>query len=111
MKHCDLCVPSHQFYEEIAEFLQENNDTGRGVVVAGVGPQQADDVHHGWQELLHAIKVGLLQILKVVTQWLQMDVDVRGLVQGCNHQTNHFEIDFSVDWLSESMNLTAKFQQ
>lgn len=55
---------AHLVYEEVAGVLQQNNDACRTVVISGIGPNQAHQVHQ-WPDLsLHAGELHILQVLK-----------------------------------------------
>ena len=76
-----------QQYHEVADLLEEDDDARRRVVVLGVGPDQADNVHHRLQVLLQVLELRLLDLLEVRAQWLQVQVDVLRLRQRCDQQT------------------------
>jgi len=56
---------SDQRNDEIADLLEENNDPSWRVVILGVGPDQADDVHHWLQMFSHILEVRLLHVFEV----------------------------------------------
>ena len=71
--------------EKIADLLEQNDDSGRSVVVLGTRPDQADNVHHRSNVLLDLIEFGLLNVLDVRSQRLQIQVDVLRLMKGCRN--------------------------
>lgn len=70
---------SHLMHEEVADLLQQNNDACRTVVICGIGPNQANQVHQRPDLSLHTGEVHVLQVLKERLQRLQVPADVRRL--------------------------------
>ena len=54
-----------QRYDEIADLLEENDDPSGRVVVLGVGPDQADHVHHRLEMFPHVLEFHLLDVFEV----------------------------------------------
>lgn len=75
---------THPLNEQIAQLLKEDNDSRRCVVILGISPGQADQVHTRSQHGLNLIKLSLLKILKVIAQWLQVEIDILGLSESCS---------------------------
>jgi len=50
---------------EIADLLEKNDDSSGRVVVLGVGPDQADDVHHRLEMFPHVLEINLLDVFEV----------------------------------------------
>lgn len=70
---------SHLMHEEVAGLLQQNNDACWTVVISGIGPDQANQVHQRPDLSLHAGELHVLQVLKERLQRLQVPADVRRL--------------------------------
>ena len=68
----------------VADLLEQDYDAGRGVVVVGVSPDHADGVHHGSEQFLALVELRLFVVLEVVTQRLEVHVDVLRFRETCN---------------------------
>jgi len=89
-----------QRYDEVTDLLQQNDDSRRSVVVLGVGPDQADHVHHWIEVLLKVLEVRLFNVLEVRTQRLQVEIDILSFRKSCPTQ--------STDWCHRRRRITAK---
>ncbi len=74
---------THSFYQHVTGLLQQYNNPARGVVILGVSPNQADDMHERWEMLSNFIKFRLFYIFKETPERFQMQIDVLSFRQCC----------------------------
>lgn len=57
-------------YEEVADLLQQNNETWRRAEVSAVGPHQAHSVHQGANLTSDLRKLYILNVFNELMEWL-----------------------------------------
>jgi len=70
--------------EEVADFLQQNDDASWPAVVARVTPRQTDDVQQRRQVLRYVLELDQLDLVELQLDGLQVQTDVLRLVQRCS---------------------------
>ena len=74
--------------DEIADFLHENDNACRGVVVVRVGPHETHGVHEGSEIGLALVERHLLQLIQADANRNQEQIDVSCLSQTCRAAKN-----------------------
>lgn len=68
-------------HEEVADVLQQTDETWRRAEVPAVGPHQAHSVHQGADLTSDLRKLYVLHVFEQMLEWLQVDADVPRLFQ------------------------------
>ena len=72
--------------EEVADFLQEDDDATRSAVEPRMTPRQADDVHQRRQVLRDVLELDQFDLIEQLLDRLQVQADVLRLIQRYTHR-------------------------
>ena len=89
------------FHHQIADLLEENNDSrGTGVVMTVV-VEKADDVKHRFEQILPLDEIRRFHRFEMTGQWTEMGVNVLCLFQGLTN----IVMDLNKRWIVRTVAL------